>query len=171
MATQKQYRYAPAIGLAGTIQGSLPSDYVAEPAVSGEASAGIPMGAAVKRGADLGNGVSEALLPTAASDEIWGFVLREYYAAEHLDENGNVQPGMHLTVVPRGRMLVTSDTAASPGERFHIRAVAVDPELQGAVANAADGTDTIDTTAQGRYVTAAGARGDLATVQFDFTGA
>jgi hypothetical protein len=90
------------------------------------------------------------------------------YADDALGTIG-INPGQTLQVLRKGRIWVTVEDGCSPGDRLWIRAVgAVAPEAIGQCNNADDGTDMIDCTNQGVFLTTAAA-GGLAVLEVDFT--
>ena len=80
-----------------------------------------------------------------------------------------VKVGGMLNVLRKGRIWVVSEDGNNIGDRVWVRAVAAgDPEFLGGIVNADDGTDTVDCTNQGVFLTSASA-GGLAIVEVDFT--
>lgn len=164
---QTSYPTAPAAGYAGMLYDT--SDKLVVSMVNSEASAAMLFGQAVCFGASDG----AALSPDAiASDVIVGIVMHAHnYSAEQLNDDRNgVLPEEMINVVRKGRMLVVCEDGCSPGDRLHVRCVVAGAETEGALLAAADGTDTIDCTTQGVWMSTAAA-GGLAVLEFDFTNA
>lgn len=176
MALQSTYGLQPALGFTGTLDKSRPFSLLTMKNV--EASASIRMGSAVKRKASATTDL-DAVLPTAESDKVLGFVVRENsfapawtdlsgQTAGNLDSTGLV-PGTLMNVATMGRMLVHVRTGCTAGQGVWVRAVSGGlPEYLGAIENADDSTDTIDCTTQAKFVTSCAADGQ-AWVEFDFT--
>lgn len=160
--TQPNYNEAPALAASGTPDGNSPNGDIAA-FFSEENSAEIPFGTAVKRGTAY-NG---ALQPTAESDVIIGFVVRDHaYAEGELGATG-VKPAAPLSVMRRGRMWVQCDSGCTAGDALWVRAVATTGQRLGAPEDADDSTDTVSAITQGTWRTTASA-GEVALLEFDF---
>jgi len=107
-------------------------------------------------------------LTAITGETVAGIVLKqESYADTQIAADG-VLPGNHLNVLVRGRVLVVCEDGCNVKDRLHIRAVLAGVEESGALLAAQDGTDTIDATSQGVWLTSAAA-GGLAWLEVDFT--
>lgn len=164
---QLTYTLEPAIALPGMMYGSSPDQVFTR--ISGESSAEIPFGSAVKYGAADG----EVLLPTTNADKIFGVVVR--HLAYAIGESGSlgvtgVKPGGIVSVLRRGQIWVLCEDAVAQSDLGFVRAVATPPEVLGSILPAADGTDTVDCQNAIEFLTSAEAAG-LAVVDVDFTGA
>jgi hypothetical protein len=166
MAAQSTYTDTMDIGYAGQI------DYKSNPQFismrNDEASAEIEIGAAVKYDDVSGDKSSAALLSAITGEIVPGIVAHsDTYDSTDLGDDG-VLPDRNLSVMTKGRMLVVCEDGCSVGDRLHIRAVVTGAEVFGALLAAADGSDTIASTGQGRWTSIAAA-GGLAWLEFDFT--
>jgi hypothetical protein len=131
-----------------------------------EASASVAFGRAVMFGS-VSNKAS-AKLPTSESVDIAGIVMHSHaYAKSDLDAVG-LLPDATMNVLRKGKIWVTVEDAVQPGDRLWVRAVAGgDPEFLGGLLPADDGTDTVDCTNFGQFLTAAAA-GGLAILEVNF---
>lgn len=166
MAVQTTYSQSMTAAFAGMLADGSANDCIAMR--NDEETASIAFGRAVKFGSAT-DGTS-AVLPAAETDVVAGLVVHSHaYASNELDSTG-VKVGGILNVLRKGRIWVTVEDAVVPGDRLWVRAVAGgDPEFLGGLLPADDGTDTIDCTGQGQFLTAAAA-GGLAILEVDFTG-
>lgn len=131
-----------------------------------EASASMAFGHAIKFAS--ASDESSAELLTANTETVAGIVLKQdSYAATQLDAVG-VVAGNHLNIVRKGRVFVLCEDGCNVGDRLYIRAVATGGEIAGALLASAVGSDTIDSSAQGQWLTSAGA-GELAWLDVDFS--
>lgn len=132
-----------------------------------EASASMPFGYAVYYSA-VATDETAAKVPTAITGQlIAGIVLAQHsYADTQLDTTGVIF-GNRIDVVKKGKVRVVCEDGCSVGDRLHIRTVISGAEVAGALLAAADGTDTIDSTKQGQWLTAAAA-GELAWLEVNF---
>lgn len=166
---QSTYSFDMTAGFAGQLLKSEPGDVWAM--TNKEASYSIPVGVAVAfEGSTDDRG---ALSPDAITDVIAGITAhshghRALGTFGNIDDDGDMDPGVQMDVARRGRMRVVCENGCSPGQRLHVRAVAAGAEVEGALRSAADGTDTIDCTNQGQWLSTAAA-GGLAILEFDFT--
>lgn len=169
MAVQTTYGLNPAIGTPGMLADGAPNDTITM--INKEASAAMTFGRAVKfEGSTDDKG---ALLPAAETDKIAGILIRSLaYAPSELDTTGTitaVKPNAVLNVLRRGRVYAVCEDGCVPGDRLWVRAVAGgDPEFLGGLNSADDGTDMVDCTAQGSWLTTAVA-GGIAVLEVDFT--
>lgn len=174
---QTSYPDAMTVGFAGQLLAEFGDGIVSMQ--NSEATNEIAFGAAVKWGAVVGNNKS-AKLPAAESDKICGIVLHSHaYSDSDLGQGANggaatvrpgVKPGKMMNVLRKGRVRVIVEDAVIPGDRLWVRAVSAGDgvEFLGGVLPADDGTDTVDCTNQGVFLTAADA-GGFADLEVDFT--
>lgn len=174
---QTAYNDAMAVGFAGQLLAEFGDGIVSM--MNSEASLEMAFGMAVKFGGVAGNNQS-AKIPTAETDKICGIVLHTHaYGDADLGQGANggaatvrpgVKPGKMINVLRKGRVRVIVEDAVSPGDRLWVRAVSAGDgvEFLGGALPADDGTDTVDCTNQGVFLTAAGA-GELAVLEVDFT--
>lgn len=178
MANQTSYADVQERGFAGMAPTPDRNEYLTLKNM--EATASIPMGSGVKF--DLSSPVSDldALLPAAETDVICGIVAYSTtYARSWTDSNGvingdldstGLRPNALMAVATRGRLLVLAEDAVAVGDHLWVRATVGGPgEVLGGLLNADEGTETIDCTNQGMWLTSAAA-GKMAWLQFDFTG-
>lgn len=133
------------------------------PLISEEASAEIPFGVAVKKGAaDDG-----ALKLTAITEAVHGIVVYSPLFSKP-DELGDVglKPKVSFGVLRVGRILARPENSVTPASGVFVRAVATGNEVAGAFRGTADGTDTIDISAFASWRSTAGA-GELAVLEID----
>jgi hypothetical protein len=176
MSVQTTFSDAPAIGYAGTLDTNLAHDVITM--INAEASASIAFGRAVKF-KDTVTTDKDAVLPAAETDTVLGIVLHAYtYAPEWTDvttgttygqlDTTGVVPGAFLNVLRRGRVLVVCEDGCEAGDKLWVRAVAAgDPVFLGGLNSADDGTDMIDCTSKGTWMTSAAA-GGLAWLDVNF---
>lgn len=175
MTVQSTFSDNPAIGFAGTLDSNLAHDVVTMK--NAEASASIAFGRAVKF-KDTVTTDKDAVLPAAETDTVLGIVIRsETYDPAWTDMDGTVhglldstgvKPGGWLNVLRRGRILVVCEDGCEAGDKLWVRAVAAgDPEFLGGLNSADDGTDMIDCTSKGMWLTSASA-GGLAWLDVNF---
>lgn len=165
MSAQTTYSDTVAIGFSGAPVGRGVHNIVA-PKFNGEASASIPHGFAVKKGASD----DKAVLPTTETDQIIGLVQM---VPDSFGTNGNldivgVKAGALMSVAYRGRMFVKVETSVVAGDGLWVRCTTAGAELAGQSRNSDTGTATIDCTKQGKWMTSASA-GGIAELEFDFT--
>jgi hypothetical protein len=164
MAVQTTYNLTLTAAIEGQLADNGPHDIVAR--YNEEASAEIAFG----RGVAFGTEDNGALLPAAETDKIVGITVHSHqYAAEDLGATGVVAGGA-LNILRKGRIWVMARTAVAPGDRLWVRAVSSETgfERYGGLEDADDGSDMIDCTAQGVWLTTA-AQGALAVLEVDFT--
>lgn len=133
-----------------------------------EASAEIAFGRAVKYAS--ATDANSAKLLTAITGEVVPGILIHSHAYDKDTDLGDtgVLPDRVLNILTQGRVLVVCENGCIPGDNLFIRAVAAgDPEFNGGLRSATDGTDTIDSQGQGRWETVAAA-GALAWLRVDF---
>jgi len=168
MGVQSSYSRTMTAAYAGMLADDGEHDII--PMLNSEASASIPFGVGVKKG----TGDSDALLPSAETDEIVGFTVHGHNytigtTTSDLDSNGDMRPGCVMNVLRKGRIWVTARKGAvvAFASRLWVRAVAGGGEYLGAAEDADDGTDTIDCTKQGQFITS-GAADALVVLEVNF---
>ncbi len=141
-----------------------------------ESSASIPFGFGVVFKA-AGTTDQDAILPTAETDLFMGVVChshvydRTYTLADgstggELTSTG-LKPGAMMNVVRKGMLWVVAEDACTPGQKLWVRCTAGGAgEVVGGLVNADEGTETIDATAVGTWMTTAAA-GGLAILSLD----
>lgn len=177
MSLQTAVSARPAKGYPGMVDAAAPHYIVT--AQNGEASASIPFGKAVVWDPSSPAHDISVTLPANQTDKVMGIVcFRGGYSRAWTDADGVVHgdldatglvPGTVLGVLRRGRMLVTAASAVTPGDRLFVRRTAGVGESLGALEDAADSTDMIDSQNQGVWMSTAAA-GELAWIEVDFTG-
>lgn len=168
MSVQTSVSQNMTAAFAGMVSSGRDADYL--PMRNNEASAEIAFGRGVvfERSTDDDG----ALLPAAETDKPAGIVAHHHAYAKttELGTTG-LKPGAIMNVLRKGRIWVVCEDGCVPGDRLWMRAVAGgDPEFLGGLNNADDGTDMIDCTGQGVWLTTASA-GGLAELEVDFTNA
>lgn len=156
MSVQTTYNAAPPTSYEGTIYDA-DGNEDCRIAINKEASASIAFGRATKF---YNAGGDDAVrLPTNAADVIKGIAVLSH-AIGALDAVG-VQINEVFNVMREGRVSVVCENGCVPGDRLFIRCAA---GTLGALRSAADGSNTIDATAQGQWesTAAAGERAILA---------
>lgn len=175
MTVQSTFGDNPAIGYAGTLDSNLAHDVITMK--NAEASTSIAFGRAVKF-KDTVTTDKDAVLPAAETDKILGIVLRsDTYGVAWTDLDGTVygqldadgvKPGAFLNILRRGRILVTAEDAVEAGDKLWVRCTAGGAgEVVGGLVNADEGTETIDCTAVGTWMSSAAA-GGLAWLDVNF---
>lgn len=150
--------------------------------INREASAAIPFGRAVVWKTSSPTTDLDVLLPAAETDSVAGIVIRlDSYQPTHtitmedgttttvgqLSSTGLI-PGTMMTILRKGKIWVKSEDGAAVNDRLWVRAVAAgDPEFLGGITNADDGTDTIDCTKQGQFLSS-GSAGALVQLEVNF---
>lgn len=167
-SVQTSYGTSMTVAIEGQLADNGPHDIVAR--FNKEASLKMNFGRAVMFGAIE----TEALLPAAETSLIQGIIIHanQYTTGSdgELTSTGLI-PGSVINVLRKGRVWAMARTAVVPGSRLWVRAVSSDTgfEVKGGLEDADDGTDTVDCTGQGVWLTAA-AQGALAILEVDFTG-
>lgn len=179
MSVQTTYSVNPAIAFAG--QKADNSSFDVDSMISTDTSS-IPFGVFVASDSASGAaGDQSAKMPAASGAVLMGVLMHSFdYARTWTDPSGTthgeldstgLKAGAHLNVMRRGRIYVTSETAAAVGDPVHVRYSANGGNTQlGAVRNAADAGHTIDMTGKARYVSTCSASG-LAVIELDMTNA
>lgn len=164
MNVQTTYSDKPAIGYVGMLDSNVAHDIIT--LKNAEASASIAFGLAVKF-KDTVTTDKDAVLPAAQADLVIGVVAHSHnYAAAwtdvgtgttygELDATG-VKPGGFLNVLRRGRILVTCASGCEAGDKLFVRRAG---GTLGELNNAASGTDMIDLSTKGTWLTTASAGG------------
>jgi hypothetical protein len=165
MAVQTSYGTSMTAAISGQLADNGANDCI--PKYNEEASAEVKFGAAVCWGTTE-NG---ALLPAAETDKVIGIVVHSHaytkgFTGAELGSTGVVSNG-NLSVLRKGRIWVTCRSGCTRGDRLWVRCTAA-PGVVGDLENADDGTETIDCTNQGVWLTSAAA-GALALLEVDFT--
>ncbi len=175
MEVQTTYSENRAIGYVGMLDSNLSHDIITM--MNAEASASIPFGYAVKF-KDTVTTDKDAVLPAAETDKVLGIVLHAHtYSPAYTDIDGvthgnldstGVKPGAFLNVLRRGRVLVTAEDAVEAGDKLWVRCTTGGAgEIIGGLTNADEGTETIDCTAVGTWMSSASA-GGLAWLDVNF---
>ena len=160
---QLDYNVVPAVAFPGML-----ADLgwkMVESFASGEVSAAIPFGAAVKQ--KTGVGVDDqALLCVANTDEILGVLIHAHAYAKggalpELNDIG-VLPKAELSVARYGRVYVKVGASVSKGNRAYFQT------STGLWRASAVGGDTIDSSKVASFRTSAAANG-VAVLEFNFT--
>lgn len=175
VALQTTYNLAPAIGMAGSLAENVPHTVI--PGKNAEASTSIPFGKAVCFDLSAPATDLDMQLPAAETDTVAGIVLhKDRYARTWTSADGTVNgeldstglvPGTLMDVLRKGRVLVSCRLATAVGDRLWVRCTAT-PGSPGDIENADDGTETIDCTKQGIFLSSCAAAG-LAWLEVDFT--
>lgn len=176
MAVQTAVTSNPAKGHAGLLDATAP--HFITHAINAD-SVSIPFGKAVVWDPSTPATDISVTLPANQTDPVMGIVVKmDHYAKAWIDVDGNthgeldgtgLRPEVMMTVLRKGRILVTAATAVVAGvSRLYVRRTAGLGETLGALEDAADSTDMIDCTNQGVWVSTAGA-GELAWLEVDFT--
>lgn len=173
MPVQTSVSDAPAVAFAGLLVGT---QHTVHPMKNAEASASIAFGRGVVFKAG-GTTDQDAVLPAAEGDKFAGIIVksdvydRTYSLADgstggELDSTG-LRPGSMMNVLRKGQVWAVCEDGCVPGDKLWVRAVAAgDPEFLGGLNSADDGTDMIDATAVGTWLTTASA-GGLAILSVD----
>lgn len=177
MDVQTTFSDAPAAGYAGMLDSNVDHDIITMK--NAEASAEMAFGRGVVFKTTAPTSDKEAYLPSAETDTPIGIVVHSHnYAPAWTDVasgttygglgSTGVKPGEMINVLRKGRILVVCEDGCKPGDKLWIRAVAAgDPEFLGGLNNADDGTDMIDATSKGTWLTSASA-GGLAWLDVNF---
>lgn len=166
MRIQTSFDIEPPIGYAGQLGATSAPNIMSLKNVD---SVSIPFGYAVifDRAAPASD--YSATLPAAETDIVAGIVIRSH-AYEHddgLDSTG-VEAGHFMNVLRKGRVLVVAEDAVAVGDPLWVRCTAGGAgEVVGGLTNADDGTETIDCSAYGKWLTSASA-GELAWLEVNF---
>lgn len=166
MAVQTSYSSSMTGAFAGLLYGD--NNYCVA-MYNNESSAEIAFGRAVMFGS--ATDPYSAKLPVAETAIIAGIVAHShnYVVTTELGTTG-LKVGVVMNVLRRGRIWVVTEDACVPGDRIYVRGVAGgDPEFLGGIVPADDSTDTVVSTVNGMYLTAAAA-GALALIEVNFTG-
>lgn len=175
MSVQTTFSTAPAIGYAGTLDSNLAHDVITMK--NAEASASMVFGRAVKF-KDTVTTDKDAVYPAAETDKVLGIILHAHtYALEWTDADGTeygqldadgVKVGGFLNILRRGRVLVIAEDAVEAGDPLWVRCTAGGAgEVVGGLTNADEGTETIDCSTKGMWLTSASA-GGLAWLDVNF---
>lgn len=163
---QTSYNAAPGIGFPGMREGSgLGEDVLVMK--NAEASANIPCGVAVCWVTSGATSDIDAKLPAATTDLVAGIVIHSHsYMPSWTDSNGTrfgeltatgLVPGTFMNVLRKGKIMVQvpASLTVKPSDRLWVRAIAngaISTQL-GSCENANDGSNMIDCTKQGQFLT------------------
>lgn len=165
MSVQTTYSINPAVAFSGQKADTGNDDCLSF--VNGEASAEIRFGAVVCQG----TAVNEAILPVDANSEALGIVVHShaYHKTQELGTTG-LKPNVPMSVMRKGRIWVLCRSGCTAGDRLYARHDISDggTEFKGAPEDAADASDMLDLSNQGRWMTTASA-GEIALLEVDFT--
>ena len=177
MSFQTSISVAPALGYAGMVDAGAPNYFVT--GRNDEASASIPFGKAVVWDPSSPATDISVTLPANQTDPVMGIVAfsqrhsRAWVGADgntygELDATG-LRPGTIMNVLRKGRILVVAASTVVAGvSKLYVRRTATGGEALGDLEDAADGTDMIDCSTKGTWMTSATA-GSLAWLEVDFT--
>ena len=167
MPMQTDYPTAPSAAVEGQIACRL-NDAQISSAYNAEASAKIGFGLGVIYGSATLE--AAAKLPSAETDKVMGITCRTHSIDSgergELDDTDGVKAGGQLNVLTEGTIWVKATTGCAPGEKLWVRCTAT-PGIVGSCGNADDGTETIDCTKEGTWLTYAAADG-LAKLRVKF---
>lgn len=174
MAFQTTYLDVQPLGYSGQLAGGF---HVISTFKNAEASASMPFGVAVKFKTSSPVTDLDVLFPTAITDLVAGIVAKSTaYERSWADEAGVVHgqldavgliAGQLISLVRKGRVLVTCVSGCKPGDRLFVRALTGSFTVIGGCENAADASNMIDCTKQGQWMSTAVA-GGLAWLEVDF---
>lgn len=167
MPMQTDYSFAPAVAVEGQLacrenEARIDSCYNAD-AVS------ILFGRAVEGASATDE--KAVKLPNVETDTVKGFTVRTHSIAPdprgELDDTLGVKVGGQLNVLRQGTIWVKVRTGCAPEDKLWVQTVSTGGRLIGGAENADDGSNTIDCTTKGRFVTYAAALG-LAKLYVNF---
>lgn len=175
---QTTYLNFPAIGYAGMLEGSLDQDIITLKNV--EASAAMPFGIGVAWKTSGATSDIDALLPAATTDLIAAIVVHSHFhPLQWTDTSGShgelsatgLVPGTTFNALRTGKILVPvpASLTIKPSDRLWVRCIAngaISTQL-GSCENANDGSNMIDCTKQGQFLTTP--VNNLAWLQVAFT--
>ena len=136
---------------------------------SEEASAEIPFGTMVIRGANEDEGALQVHTSGATVIALLAGVVVHSHAYAKTQELGDtgLKPDTTFGVLTRGRIWVIPEDAVDPGDAVRVRVVVTGNEVKGAFRTAADSTDCVVLhTTMARWLTTAGA-GEPALLELD----
>lgn len=177
MSVQTSVTAAPTNGYAGMLDTAAPHHIAT--ARNGEASAAIPFGRGVVWDPSSPATDRDVTLPATETDIVMGIAVHgQNFSKSWTDGDGNVHgelsstgllPGTIFGVLRKGRILVVAEDATTAGtDRLWVRCtVGGVGEVLGGLTTADEGTETIDCTKQGVWVSTAAA-GALAWLEVDF---
>ncbi len=167
MPMQTDYSAAPAAAVNGQLASRYNDSEIAS-MYNAEASAAIQFGRGVKYGSATDG--EQAKLPAAETDKIAGITVRSHSIDSgdrgELNDTTGVEAGGQLNVLKKGEIWVYCRTGCAPGDKLWVRCTATPGDV-GECLNADDGTETIDCTAKGEWLTYAAAEG-LAKLRVNF---
>lgn len=156
MSPQTSYSYDQPIGLPGMLSDS---SLKKSESFFNEDATEIPFGVMVKQG----TAINQCKKLTTITDRIVGFSLHTH-ATTPGPLGGIINKGP-VDVLTQGVVIVRVEDAVTPASVPHVRAVAVAPEVAGAVRGSVDATDCIPLYGA-RFLSSAGP-GELARLEFD----
>lgn len=190
---QSTYSKRPSVGIAGQLYDALNDGRNIHPMFNADTAA-IPYGHAVEHvqvaaTSFAGDAQAEASrearqlvkLPNANTDKIFGLLMHSHSTVEDVDFAAGavapapigplcgLKPGASLNIVRRGRMLVKPEAASgvARGARLFVRAVAGGGWSPGSLRGSADGSNTVDCSNQGEWLSEIDAEG-FAELEIDF---
>lgn len=164
---QTTYDATPAIAYAGMLQGG---DNDVRSGKNAEASANMPFGIAVVRKTSGATSDIDMLLPSATTQKPAGIVVHSHthplFWQDATGSHGELAatglvPGTIFNLLREGLISVPVATGCAPGQRLWVRCIAngaISTQL-GSCENANDGSNMIDATQQGEFVSTAAAGG------------
>lgn len=168
---QTAYTQNMPLGFAGMI-GDHPPDGLS-PCKNAEVSAEMRFGIGVKLGTLTGvtnQDLIPVVLPAAEGDTVWGITVHShaYALPSQLGDTG-VKATHPVSVMRKGKVLVVCEDGCNIGDKLWIRCTTGGDgaEFLGSPGNADEGTETIDCTNQGTWLSPAAA-GGLAWLEVDF---
>lgn len=172
MAVPQTSVAAAAIAFAGMLADSDQGRRI-ESRVNAEASAEIPFGVMVVRGATSED--TDALLPhtsaAASAPLLAGIVVHSHnYAKDSQLGSTGLKPTVMLNLLQRGRIYVQPEDSVDPGDAVKVRVVVAGAEVKGAFRGAADAADCVDISKFARWITS-GTSTVPAVLEIDMVGA
>lgn len=178
MSVQTTFSDAPAVGYAGMLDSNVAHDIVTM--INAEASASMPFGTGIVFKGTSPTTAKDALLPATENDVPVGILVHSHNYARtwtndagtvygELDSTG-VKPGGMLNILRRGRILVICEDGCEIGDKLWIRCTVGSPagtEFLGSLNSADEGTEMIDATTKGTWMSNASA-GGLAWLDVNF---
>ena len=114
----------------------------------------------------------KVILPALQANKVVGLLARSHFHAPDIEVNAagtGLKEGANGNILVKGAMLVTAEDAATWLDRGYVRCTTGGVgEGVGGMTNAAEGTETVDTSNQVQFQATAAA-GALVLVEVDFT--
>lgn len=176
---QSTFNTNPPIGIVGQIADAASDGTNVAPMFITEATYGIvPYAHGVELDVKSGpgyDGTRERFqgvkLPNANNDKIFGLLMHSHATVDLATVAGQdgLLLGASANIMRRGRMICKPEASSGvvAGARLYVRAVAAGAEVRGALRGSADGTDCVDCSAQGEWLTEPDGDG-LAILEVDF---